>query len=174
MPLTLVLGAARSGKSRYAERAAETCADDRGVKPTLVATATAGDDEMADRIARHQADRGAHWRTLEVPLALAETLAGLGPDDVVVIDCLTLWLSNSMSDELGHAARLEALIPAMVACPARLWLVSNEVGWGIVPDNALARRFRDEAGRLHQKIAVVADEVLLIVAGLPLTLKASV
>jgi len=173
MPLTLVLGGARSGKSRYAQGAAETRADDRGVRPTLVATATAGDNEMAGRIARHQAERGAHWRTLEAPLALAETLVGLGRDDVVVIDCLTLWLSNSMADDRGHGARLEALIPALTACPARLWLVSNEVGWGIVPDNALARRFRDEAGWLHQKIAEVADEVLLIVAGLPLTLKAA-
>jgi len=173
MPLTLVLGGARSGKSRYAQSAAETRADERGVRPTLVATATAGDGEMADRIARHQAERGARWRTVEAPLALADTLAGLGRDDVAVIDCLTLWLSNSMAEDHGHATRLAGLIPALLACPARLWLVSNEVGWGIVPDNALARRFRDEAGWLHQKIAEVGDEVLLIVAGLPLTLKAA-
>jgi adenosylcobinamide kinase/adenosylcobinamide-phosphate guanylyltransferase len=173
MALTLVLGGARSGKSRYAQGAAETRAEAGSVTPTLVATATAGDAEMAGRIARHQAERGAHWRTLEVPLALAETLAGFSRDDVVVIDCLTLWLANSLADERGHAARLAAVVPALTACPARLWLVSNEVGWGIVPDNALARRFRDEAGWLHQKIAEAADEVLLIVAGLPMTLKAA-
>jgi adenosylcobinamide kinase/adenosylcobinamide-phosphate guanylyltransferase len=173
MLLTLVLGGARSGKSRHAQGAAEIRARERGVRPTLMATATAGDEEMAGRIARHRAERGARWRTVEAPLALAEALAGLGPDDVAVIDCLTLWLSNSMAEDHGHAERLEALVPALIACPARLWLVSNEVGWGIVPDNALARRFRDEAGWLHQKIAEAADEVLLIVAGLPLTLKAA-
>lgn len=171
MSLTLILGGARSGKSGYAQRAAEAWAQERGARPIYVATAQPGDDEMADRIVRHQADRGEAWRTLEAPLALAETLAGLGPGEGAVIDCLTLWLSNSMAEPDGHVARVERLVPALAACPARLWVVSNEVGWGIVPDNALARRFRDEAGRLHQDIAAVADEVLLVVAGLPLRLK---
>jgi adenosylcobinamide kinase/adenosylcobinamide-phosphate guanylyltransferase len=171
MTLTLVLGGARSGKSGYAQRAAEAMAAARRVAPVFIATGEAGDAEMASRIARHQADRGEAWRTLEAPLALAETLLSLGETDVAVVDCLTLWLSNSMFDEDGHAARLAGLVSALAACRARLWLVSNEVGWGVVPDNALARAFRDQAGRLHQDIAAVADEVLLVVAGLPLTLK---
>lgn len=173
MSLTLVLGGARSGKSRYAQQAAHAWAQARGVVPTFIATATGDDEEMADRIARHQLDRGGLWRTLEAPLALAETLAGLGPEDVAVVDCLTLWLSNSMAEATGNVARIEALVPALSACRARLWAVSNEVGWGIVPDNALARRFRDAAGALHQNIARVADEAVLIVAGLPMILKAS-
>jgi adenosylcobinamide kinase/adenosylcobinamide-phosphate guanylyltransferase len=171
MSLTLVLGGARSGKSRYAQQAAEAGARARGVTPTFIATATAGDAEMSDRIARHQADRDGQWRTLEAPLALAEVLAGLGPKDVAVVDCLTLWLSNSMFETRGHDVRVAAIVPALATCEAQLWLVSNEVGWGIVPDNALARAFRDAAGGLHQRIASVADEVVLVVAGLPLALK---
>jgi adenosylcobinamide kinase/adenosylcobinamide-phosphate guanylyltransferase len=170
MSLTLVLGGARSGKSGYAQRRAETLARDRGVIPTLIATATAGDAEMADRIARHRSDRADAWRTLEQPLALPETLAELGPQDVAVVDCLTLWLSNAMADIEGYERHVDALIPALKACQARLWLVSNEVGWGIVPDNALARAFRDAAGRLHQDIAAFADETILIVAGLTVSL----
>jgi adenosylcobinamide kinase/adenosylcobinamide-phosphate guanylyltransferase len=174
MPFTLVLGGARSGKSRYAQRAAETLALESAVTPTLIATATAGDSEMAERIARHRADRGEGWRTLEAPLDLAEALGGLSAHDVAVVDCLTLWLANSMAAPDGHAARVASLVPALLACPARLWLVSNEVGWGIVPDNALARRFRDEAGLLHQAIAAAAPETVLVVAGLPLKLPSPV
>jgi adenosylcobinamide kinase/adenosylcobinamide-phosphate guanylyltransferase len=170
MTFTLILGGARSGKSRHAQRAAETLALEVGSTPILIATATAGDAEMAERIARHRTDRGDGWRTLEAPLALAETLAGLRARDVAVVDCLTLWLANSMAEPDGHGTRMQALVPALRACPARLWLVSNEVGWGIVPDNALARRFRDEAGLLHQAIAAVAAETILVVAGLPLKL----
>ncbi len=179
MTTSLVLGGGRSGKSRYAQDAAEAAALSKGVIPILIATATAGDAEMAARIAQHQADRGGRWRTLEAPMALAEALAELGAEDVAVVDCLTLWLSNSMAqpdadaDAGAHAARMEALVLAISVCKARLWLVSNEVGWGIVPDNALARRFRDDAGRLHQKIAQVADEAVLIVAGLPIVLKSA-
>jgi adenosylcobinamide kinase/adenosylcobinamide-phosphate guanylyltransferase len=101
---------------------------------------------------------------------LPETLAELGPQDVAVVDCLTLWLSNAMADIEGYERHVDALIPALKACQARLWLVSNEVGWGIVPDNALARAFRDAAGRLHQDIAAFADETILIVAGLTVSL----
>ena len=171
MSLTLVLGGARSGKSGYAQAKAEAWARAQGVIPTFIATATADDAEMAERIARHQVDRAGLWRTLEAPLALADALAGLGPDDVAVVDCLTLWLSNAMAEAPDLDARIEALVSALSACKARLWVVSNEVGWGIVPDNALARRFRDIAGHLHQTIARVADEAMLIVAGLPVTLK---
>jgi adenosylcobinamide kinase/adenosylcobinamide-phosphate guanylyltransferase len=165
MAATLVLGGARSGKSRYASEAAVALAQARGVTPTFIATATAGDEEMAARIARHIADRGEGWRTIETPLRLAETLESLTADDVAVVDCLTLWLANSMAESGGHADRIERLVAATAACPARLWLVSNEVGWGIVPDNALARRFRDEAGLLHQRIAAAAEETILVVAG---------
>ena len=165
MSLTLVLGGARSGKSRYAQGAAEALARERGVVPTFIATGEAGDAEMAERIARHRADRGGGWRTVEAPLALAEAVANLGAEDVVVVDCLTLWLANSMERAEGHADRLAALPSALAASPARLWVISNEVGWGIVPDNALARRFRDEAGMLHQGVAAVAAETMLVVAG---------
>jgi adenosylcobinamide kinase/adenosylcobinamide-phosphate guanylyltransferase len=172
MPLTLVLGGARSGKSRHAAEAAHAVAVERGVTPVFIATATADDAEMAQRIERHRSDRGAAWATIEAPLDLAGAVANLGTGDVAVIDCLTLWLSNSMASAEGHEARVEALAPSLAACRARLWIVSNEVGWGIVPDNALARRFRDEAGALHQAIAAVADETLLVVAGLSLRLTA--
>jgi adenosylcobinamide kinase/adenosylcobinamide-phosphate guanylyltransferase len=165
MSLTLVLGGARSGKSRFAQRAAEAFAGERGVAPVYIATGEAGDAEMAERIARHRADRGGAWRTIEAPLRLAEALADLTAADVGVVDCLTLWLANSMATEDGHLQRLEGLAPALAGCPARLWVISNEVGWGIVPDNALARRFRDEAGWLHQRVAGVAEEALLVVAG---------
>jgi len=171
MALTLVLGGARSGKSAFAQRAAETWASARNITPVYIATAEPGDAEMAERIERHRLDRGGAWRTLEAPLELPDALAGLGDSDAAVIDCLTLWLSNAMAQPEGHAARADLLLHALRACPARLWLVSNEVGWGIVPDNALARAFRDAAGRLHQAIAEAADEVVLVVAGLPLPLK---
>jgi adenosylcobinamide kinase/adenosylcobinamide-phosphate guanylyltransferase len=171
MALTLVLGGARSGKSAFAQRAAEAWASSRKVTPLYIATAEPGDAEMAGRIERHRLDRGGAWRTLEAPLDLPGALAALGEADVAVIDCLTLWLANAMAQPEGHAARVDPLLLALSACPARLWLVSNEVGWGIVPDNALARAFRDAAGRLHQTIAETADEVVLVVAGLPLRLK---
>lgn len=172
MGASLVLGGARSGKSRYAQRMAETAAAAAGRRPVFVATGEAGDAEMTERIAAHRAERGERWTSLEAPLDLAGALASFRPDDVAVVDCLTLWLSNSMlAADDDHATRLDALPAAIAACPARLWLVSNEVGWGVVPDNALARRFRDEAGRLHQRVAEMAQEVVLVVAGLPLMLK---
>lgn len=169
MTVTLVLGGARSGKSAFAQRAAEAAAF--GGRPVLIATGQAFDDEMSERIARHQADRGDAWRTIEAPLDLAGALDELGEHETVVVDCLTLWLSNHMLAEHDLATERSNLIEAVASCPARLWLVSNEVGWGVVPETALGRRFRDEAGRLHQDLAAVADEVLLIVAGLPLRLK---
>jgi adenosylcobinamide kinase/adenosylcobinamide-phosphate guanylyltransferase len=169
---SLILGGARSGKSRYAQRMAETAAAAAGRRPVFIATGEAGDAEMAERIAAHQVERSDRWMNFEAPLDLAGALRALAPQDVVVVDCLTLWLSNSMlAEDQDHAARLDALHAAIATCPARLWLVSNEVGWGVVPDNALARRFRDEAGRLHQRVAEVAEDVVLVVAGLPLVLK---
>jgi len=169
MTITLVLGGARSGKSAFAQRAAEAAA--AGRRPTLIATGQAFDDEMRERIARHQSDRGDVWRTIEAPLDLSGALHGLGEHEIVVIDCLTLWLTNHMLADNDLAIAKSRLIEAVANCPARLWLVSNEVGWGVVPETPLGRRFRDEAGRLHQDLAAVADEVILVVAALPLRLK---
>ncbi|HWU12644.1 MAG TPA: bifunctional adenosylcobinamide kinase/adenosylcobinamide-phosphate guanylyltransferase [Caulobacter sp.] len=171
MPLTLVLGGARSGKSAFAQDAAEGLAAETGGRLLMVATAQAFDSEMAERIARHRADRGAAWTTVEAPLDIASALEALGANDIVVVDCLTLWLSNLMLDERDLAAAAAGLVEAAGRFPGTLWLVSNEVGFGIVPDNALARRFRDEAGRLHQALAQVADAVTLVVAGLSMRLK---
>jgi adenosylcobinamide kinase/adenosylcobinamide-phosphate guanylyltransferase len=137
-----------------------------------VATAQAGDQEMAQRIARHQADRGARWRAVETPLELPRILlehdvAGR----VLLVDCLTLWLSNLLLAERDIAAAQDELLAAMDRTQATIILVTNEVGMGIVPDNPLARRFRDDAGRLHQAIGAIADEVVLVAAGLTVRLK---
>jgi adenosylcobinamide kinase / adenosylcobinamide-phosphate guanylyltransferase len=158
MTLTLVLGGARSGKSGYAQRQAERAAEATG-RP------------LRDRIARHQAERGQGWRQVEAPLNLAEAVRALSAKDVAVVDCLTLWLSNQMLAERDLAAAVDDLAQALAACPATLWVVSNEVGWSLVPDNPLGRRFRDEAGRLNQRIAAVADAACLIVAGMRLPLE---
>lgn len=171
MPFTLVLGGARSGKSAFAQAAAEALAAESGGRLVMVATAQAFDSEMVERIDRHRRDRGPAWTTVEAPLDLAGALGGLGAGDVVVVDCLTLWLSNLMLDDRDVAAAVAQLVVAVERFEGRLWLVSNEVGFGIVPDNALARRFRDEAGRLHQALAQAADVVTLVVAGLTLRLK---
>ena len=169
MTFTLVLGGARSGKTAFAQAQAEAAA----LRPTLIATAQAFDDEMRTRIDRHRAERGDRWTTIEAPMDLTGALAGLTADDAVVVDCLTLWLSNLMHAEIDIGASVRDLVIALAACPARVWLVGNEVGQGIVPDNALARRFRDEAGWMHQRLAAAADAVFRIVAGLPLRLKPS-
>jgi len=171
LSFTLVLGGARSGKSAFAQAAAEAEAARTGGRLVLIATAQAFDAEMAERIARHRQDRGPAWTTLEAPLDLPATLDGLGVGDVVVVDCLTLWLSNLMLAEQDVAIAATALTVAAGRFPGALWLVSNEVGFGIVPDNALARRFRDEAGRLHQALAQAARAVTLVMAGLTLRLK---
>ena len=169
MATRLVLGGARSGKTGLAQARAEALAGPL----TMIVTAQAFDDEMTARIERHKADRDGRWTTVEAPLDLVEAIRTLAPGDVAVVDCLTLWLSNLMAAGRDIEAARGALVAAVEACPADLWLVSNEVGWGIVPDNALARRFRDEAGFLHQALARIADEAVLVVAGLPLMLKTS-
>jgi adenosylcobinamide kinase / adenosylcobinamide-phosphate guanylyltransferase len=163
-----VLGGARSGKSRYAQQRAEAT----GHPPVFVATAEAFDAEMRDRIARHRADRDARWTCIEAPRTLPETVASLsGQHHVVLVDCLTLWLSNLLLAEADLDAAAARLVQGVERFDGHLILVANEVGFGIVPDNHLARRFRDEAGRLNQAIAGIADEVVLVAAGLPLRLK---
>ncbi len=167
MTFTLVLGGARSGKTAFAQGQAEAAA----ARPILIATAQAFDDEMRARIDRHRAERGDRWATIEAPVDLTGSLTSMTADDAVVVDCLTLWLSNLIHAEIDIEASARDLIIALAACPARVWLVSNEVGQGIVPDNALARRFRDEAGWMHQRLAAAAKQVFFITAGLPLRLK---
>ncbi|RDE06124.1 bifunctional adenosylcobinamide kinase/adenosylcobinamide-phosphate guanylyltransferase [Sphingomonas aracearum] len=164
----LVLGGARSGKSRHAQALAEQ----GGGELVFVATAQAYDDEMRDRIARHRADRDRRWRTTEAPIDLPQAIAREGAAGrVLLVDCLTLWLSNLLLADADLEAAGEALAAAVQASPARVLLVANEVGFGIVPDNALARAFRDAAGLLNQRMAAVCDAVDLVVAGLPLRLK---
>lgn len=165
----LVLGGARSGKSATAERLVENT----GLSRIYVATAQAWDAEMAERIARHREDRGAGWRTLEAPLDLVAALrAADTPGVAILVDCLTLWLSNLMLDGRDVEAEGAALIAALPDLQARITFVSNEVGMGIVPDNPLGRRFRDAQGRLNQRMAAACDLVGFVAAGLPLTLKA--
>jgi adenosylcobinamide kinase / adenosylcobinamide-phosphate guanylyltransferase len=164
--LTLVLGGARSGKSRYAENLVAA------LPPpwAYVATAQAGDAEMAERIKAHRARRGPQWKIVETPHEIAETIV-LSQPMPVLVDCLTLWLSNLMlgnADIDGEIARVER---ALAAAAAPVVLVSNEVGSGIVPDNALGREFRDWQGVLNQRMAARADRVVLMVAGLPLAVK---
>ena len=166
--LTLVLGGARSGKSRYAESLVTALP-----APWIyVATAEARDAEMAERIAAHQARRGAGWRTLETPRDVVGALTAHGTTPLLV-DCLTLWLANAVLASADVDAEIERLEAALTQAAAPIVLVANEVGFGIVPDNALGRRFRDLQGLLNQRIAARADRVVLVVAGLPLTMKGS-
>lgn len=164
----LVLGGARSGKSRYAQGRAEA----QPGELVYLATAQAFDDEMRERIALHRADRGARWSTVEAPLDLADMITACStPDNVVLVDCLTLWASNLMLAERDTAAATAGLVRAVAAARGPIILVANEVGLGIVPDNALARRFRDLAGEINQAVAGTADSVIFVAAGLPLVLK---
>lgn len=166
----LVLGGARSGKSRFAQASAEALPGEL----LYVATAQAFDDEMASRIARHRDDRGPRWRTVEEPLDLPSVIAReAGPDRVILVDCLTLWASNLILADRDVRSATAALLATLHGQPHPIIFVSNEVGLGIVPDNALARRFRDDAGELNQAIAAAVDSVVLMTAGLPLTLKSA-
>jgi adenosyl cobinamide kinase/adenosyl cobinamide phosphate guanylyltransferase len=164
--LTLVLGGARSGKSRYAETLI-TAAPPPWI---YVATAQALDAEMAARIGVHRACRGAGWMTVEAPRDLAAALAAHA-EAPMLVDCLTLWLSNLMMADAQIDAEIDRLAQALAKATGPVVLVANEVGSGIVPDNALARRFRDLQGMLNQRIAAQADQVVLVVAGLPLFVK---
>jgi adenosylcobinamide kinase/adenosylcobinamide-phosphate guanylyltransferase len=167
-PVTLVLGGARSGKSRYAERLVEAA----GSGGTYCATAEAGDAEMARRIAAHRARRGPFWDTVEAPLALAPVIASeAASDHPLLIDCLTLWLSNLLLAGKPVDEETAALCAALRLAEGPVVLVANEVGMGLVPETPLGRRFRDAAGRLNQELTAHADRVVFVVAGLPLMLK---
>lgn len=165
----LVGGGARSGKSAHALALARSL----GPRRAFVATARRYDDDLSARIDRHVAERGPDFATVEEPIALPARLAGLGSTDVALIDCLTLWISNLLVDGAEDGAveeRVNALCQVLVAPPCHLVLVTNEVGMGVHPESALGRRFRDLAGRAHQRVAAVADEVHLAVMGVVLRL----
>lgn len=173
--LYLILGGARSGKSRHAEALIE-------IEPgpwCYIATAQAYDEEMRDRIRQHRDRRGDGWHTIEAPMALGDSLSTCDPEQPVLVDCLTLWLTNLMlADGSGSAgavdrvaAAVEELFDALDRRHGKTVLVSNEVGLGIVPENRLARAFRDEAGRLHRKLAERAQSVHFLVAGIPMIVK---
>jgi len=165
----LVLGGARSGKTAFAERLAIRL----GKKPLYLATAEVLDAEMRERVATHKASRTSQFSTLEEPLRLSEAIAGAADShDVILVDCLTLWITNLLLAEEDVAMSVNTLIAALSEIQhCRVILVSNEVGLGIVPDNALARSFRDLAGAAHQRLAEVCTDVHFVVAGLPMTLK---
>ena len=166
-PLVFVLGGARSGKSVFAEARVTALAP-----PWIyIATAQAFDDEMRARIAAHRDRRDARWRTIDAPHELCAALRDTPNDAPVLVDCLTLWLTNRLLADADIAAERARLVDALAARHSPTFVVSNEVGLGIVPDNALSRRFRDEAGFLHQAVAARADEVHLMVAGLSIRAK---
>ena len=166
----MVLGGARSGKSRYAQRLAERSAGER----VYVATAAAGDDEMRKRIALHQAERGAGWRTLETPTQICEAVAAhAAPHRAVLVDCVTLWLANLMFAGADVGGAIDQLAQAAAAARGPLIFVSNEVGMGLVPETALGRDFRDWQGKANQRLAEVCGLVVFVAAGLPIRLKPS-
>jgi len=167
--ITLVIGGAKSGKSLYALNRASAYP---GAK-AYVATAQAFDAEMEERIKKHKMERGDGWHTFEEPLGIAATLKEITEThDVIVIDCLTLWLSNLLLGDADREKEIKSFLSSLVVRhSSQVFIVSNEVGQGIVPDNALSRQFRDLAGHLNQKVAHIADEVYLITAGIPMRIK---
>ncbi len=166
--VTLVLGGARSGKSRFAESLAPVGT----VRRVYVATAEPVDDEMASRIEVHRARRGPAWRTVEAPIGLAQAIGREStPQTWLLVDCLTVWLGNLMHHGLDIDVARDALLGSLAGAPGPVVLVANEVGLGIVPDNAMARAFRDHAGRLNQTVASMAGRVCFVAAGIPVTLK---
>ena len=171
--IILVTGGARSGKSKYAEQRAQ----ELGGRRLYIATAEANDDEMAQRITEHKKRRGNDWTTVEEPVELSSVLlAQRGRTDCALVDCLTIWLSNLLLHRDAEYAgqQVELLVQNLPRLDFHVVLVTNEVGWGIVPDNALARQFRDLAGRANQRIAESAHEVVLTVAGMPMIVKMAV
>ncbi|EBA12298.1 bifunctional adenosylcobinamide kinase/adenosylcobinamide-phosphate guanylyltransferase [Roseobacter sp. CCS2] len=166
--LTLILGGAASGKSAFAESLVLQRAKDN---PVYIATAQVFDKEMAEKVAKHRDMRGTGWHTIEVPLDLTTALATVRSGQPTLIDCATLWLTNVILGEHDVDAHTDALVQALAACKGPVTIVSNEVGQGIVPDNALSRKFRNAQGRLNQRLAAEADLVVAVMAGLPLALK---
>ncbi|WP_306154753.1 bifunctional adenosylcobinamide kinase/adenosylcobinamide-phosphate guanylyltransferase [Roseovarius sp. MMSF_3281] len=165
--LTLVLGGAASGKSAFAESLAKRT----GGPLTYLATAQVFDDEMQDKVARHRAERGAGWRTIEEPFDVGRALAKVEAHETVLLDCATMWLSNHLLAETPLAEVQGALVSGLAECPASVIVVSNETGQSVVPENALARRFRQAQGELNQVLASKAGLVVNVIAGLPLVLK---
>jgi len=166
----LVIGGQRSGKSRFAEELVVKS----GRRPVYIATATAGDDEMAARIDMHRQRRGSGWTTLEAPLDLPATLGDTATADaVVLVDCLTLWLSNLMAAERDVGGETDALVAALTAAAGPVVVVTNEVGAGIIPDNPLARIYADALGTLNQRVAAAVGRVVFMAAGQPLVIKPS-
>ena len=164
---SFVLGGARSGKSSFAERLVENS----GKPKVYIATAQAFDDEMRDRINSHKNTRGAGWRLVEAPMNAAEALSNLDPSEIALLDCATMWLTNQVLAETDLPSASATLIQSIQHCPGEVVIVSNEVGLSIVPENALARRFRDEQGALNARLAALSDLAVLVAAGLPLVLK---
>ncbi|PZR00446.1 MAG: bifunctional adenosylcobinamide kinase/adenosylcobinamide-phosphate guanylyltransferase [Cereibacter sphaeroides] len=165
-----VTGGARSGKSAFAEKLVRMT----GRPLVYIATAEARDSEMRDRISQHRAMRGDGWQTVEAPLDLAGALARVPADSAVLVDCVTLWLTNHLLAGHDLDAERGRILSALAACRAPVAVVTNEVGWGIVPENALARQFRDAQGRLNQALAAQADLAVAVIAGLPLALKGTI
>ncbi|MEX0970584.1 MAG: bifunctional adenosylcobinamide kinase/adenosylcobinamide-phosphate guanylyltransferase [Paracoccaceae bacterium] len=165
--ISLILGGASSGKSAFAEQLVLKS----GRKPVYIATCTADDAEMQARIQRHRERRDGRWRELEVPLELANALGWIAADEIVLVDCMTLWLSNLMEAQRDVDEALALFLRQMHVCAQPVVLVSNELGMGLVPETSLGRRFRDQQGKINQSLAKAADTVTFVAAGLPLSLK---
>tara|TARA_E500000178_G_scaffold14529_1_gene14091 strand:- start:373 stop:894 length:522 start_codon:yes stop_codon:yes gene_type:complete len=167
--ITLIIGGAASGKSLWAENYTLSATK----RPLYIATAQPFDTEMEEKIAAHRARRTAQWELKEAPLDLVEALSGLTSESCALIDCLTMWLSNHLLADTPLEPLETDLLKALSICPAQLVLVTNEVGYSVVPENALARKFRTVQGRLNQRLAAAANKVVLVTAGLPLVLKSA-
>jgi adenosylcobinamide kinase/adenosylcobinamide-phosphate guanylyltransferase len=166
--IQLILGGARSGKSAFAEAQAQSLSEN----VTYIATATVLDDEMAERIERHKADRPAHWQVVESPLALSEAIKDGADDNVILVDCLTLWLNNQLFDDPKQDfPQLFSQLISAADHAKNIIFVANEVGLGVIPMGTISRQFVDEAGRLNQQLAKAADRVVFVVAGLPQVFK---
>ena len=167
--ITLIIGGAASGKSLWAENFTLSATK----RPLYIATAQPFDTEMEEKIAAHRARRTAQWELKEAPLDLVEALSGLTSESCALIDCLTMWLSNHLLADTPLEPLETDLLKALSICPAQLVLVTNEVGYSVVPENALARKFRTAQGQLNQRLAAAANKVVLVTAGLPLVLKSA-
>ncbi len=167
--ISFVVGGAASGKSAFAERLTRST----GKPKTYIATLQPFDDEMRAKAQRHQSDRGDDWTTIEAPIDVGTVLRNASADQVILLDCVTLWLTNILLAERDISAEVATLLDDINAAPCDIIIVSNEVGMGIVPENALSRQFRNEQGRLNQRLAGHADTVVSVIAGLPLVLKGS-